>query len=101
LARDRITREFAYDNLDGIINNIQHAETVTFANDIRTGGSSGGSGGKLNKPEIVVVGGKEELRQWDPKRNIYVPFTQQGVTKPAKASGYTPKTPAPAGGRSY
>jgi hypothetical protein len=37
LARDRITREFAYDNLDGIINNIQHAETVTFANDIRTG----------------------------------------------------------------
>lgn len=65
------------------------------------GGSGGGSGGKLNKPEIVVVGGKEELRQWDPKRNIYVPFTQQGVTKPAKASGYTPKTPAPAGGKTY
>jgi hypothetical protein len=76
-------------------------QRARLANDIRTGGSSGGSGGKLNKPELVVVGGKEELRQWDPKRNIYVPFTQQGVTKPAKASGYTPKTPAPAGGKSY
>ena len=49
----------------------------------------GGSGGKLNKPETVIVGGKEELRQWDPRRNMYVPFTQQGVTKRAKGSGVT------------
>lgn len=47
----------------------------------------GGSGGKLNKPEIVIVDGKEVLRQWNPKLNMYVPFTQQGVTKPAKAPG--------------
>jgi hypothetical protein len=76
-------------------------QRARLANDIKTGGSSGGSSGKLNKPETVIVGGKEELRQWDPKRNMFVPFTQPGVTKPAKASGYTPKTPAPAGGRSY
>ena len=37
LARDRITREFAYDNLDGIINSIQHADTLTFINNIRSG----------------------------------------------------------------
>ncbi len=73
-------------------------QRARLANDIRTGGSSGGSGGKLNKPELVVVGGKEELRQWDPKRNIYVPFTQPGVSKPAKASGFQPKTPDPATG---
>jgi hypothetical protein len=65
----------------------------------------GGSGGKLNKPETVIVGGKEELRQWDPKRNMFVPFTQQGVTKPARAASATdaiiellkPKT----GGRTF
>lgn len=51
----------------------------------REGG--GGSGGKLNKPEPVIVDGVEQLRQWDPKRNMYVPFTQPGVTKRAKAPG--------------
>jgi hypothetical protein len=64
-------------------------QRARLANDIKTGGSSSGSGGKLNKPELVVVGGKEELRQWDPKRNIYVPFTQPGVSKRAKPSGIT------------
>jgi hypothetical protein len=71
----------------------------------RGGGGSGGSGGKLNKPETVIVGGKEELRQWDPKRNMFVPFTQPGVTKPARAASATdaiiellkPKT----GGRTF
>lgn len=65
----------------------------------REGG--GGSGGKLNKPETVLVNGVEEQRQWDPKRNMYVPFTQPGVTKPAKASGFTPKTPTVAGAKKY
>lgn len=51
------------------------------------GGGGGGSGGKLNKPEPVIVDGVEQLRQWDPKRNMYVPFTQPGVTKRAKAPG--------------
>jgi len=37
LARDRITREFAKDNLDGIINIIQDADTLIFAQDIRSG----------------------------------------------------------------
>lgn len=45
----------------------------------------GGGGGKLNKPETVLVNGVEEQRQWDPRRNIFVPFTQPGVTKPTKA----------------
>ena len=62
-------------------------QRARLANDIRTGGSSGGSGGKLNKPEPVIVDGVEQLRQWDPKRNMYVPFTQPGVTKRAKAPG--------------
>tara|TARA_R110000868_G_scaffold116241_2_gene309725 strand:+ start:767 stop:1723 length:957 start_codon:yes stop_codon:yes gene_type:complete len=51
----------------------------------RGGGGGGGSGGKLNKPEPVIVDGVEQLRQWDPKRNMYVPFTQPGVTKRSKA----------------
>jgi hypothetical protein len=62
-------------------------QRARLANDIRTGGSSGGSGGKLNKPEPVIVDGIEQLRQWDPKRNMYVPFTQPGVTKRSKAPG--------------
>lgn len=37
MARDRITREFAKDNLDGIINIIQDADTLIFAQDIRSG----------------------------------------------------------------
>ena len=53
----------------------------------RGGGGGGGSGGKLNKPEPVIVDGVEQLRQWDPKRNMYVPFTQPGVTKRSKAPG--------------
>ena len=53
----------------------------------RGGGGDGGSGGKLNKPEPVIVDGVEQLRQWDPKRNMYVPFTQPGVTKRSKAPG--------------
>ena len=64
-------------------------QRARLANDIRTGGSSGGSGGKLNKPEPVIVDGKEVLRQWNPKLNMYVPFTQPGVTKRARASGIT------------
>ena len=55
----------------------------------RGGGGGGGSGGKLNKPEPVIVDGKEVLRQWNPKLNMYVPFTQPGVTKRARASGIT------------
>lgn len=65
----------------------------------REGG--GGSEGKLNKPELIAVDGVEQLGQWNPKLNMYVPFTQKGVTKPVKASGWTPKTPTAAGGRTY
>lgn len=61
----------------------------------------GGSEGKLNKPELIAVDGVEQLGQWNPKLNMYVPFTQKGVTKPVKASGWTPKTPTAASGRTY
>jgi len=63
--------------------------------------AGGGSGVKLNKPEPILIDGVEQLGQWNPKLNMYVPFTQKGVTKPAKASGFTPKTPTAAGGRTY
>jgi hypothetical protein len=76
-------------------------QRARLANDIRTGGSSGGSGGKLNKPEPILIDGVEQLGQWNPKLNMYVPFTQKGVTKPAKASGWVPKTPKPTGGKTY
>ena len=65
------------------------------------GDSSGGSGGKLNKPEPILIDGVEQLGQWNPKLNMFVPFTQKGVTKPAKPSGFTPKTPIDAGGKMY
>lgn len=65
----------------------------------REGG--GGSGVKLNKPEPILIDGVEQLGQWNPKLNMYVPFTQKGVTRPAKASGWVPKTPTAAGGRTY
>jgi len=61
----------------------------------------GDSGVKLNKPEPILIDGVEQLGQWNPKLNMYVPFTQKGVTKPAKASGFTPKTPTVAGGKTY
>lgn len=61
----------------------------------------GGSGVKLNKPEPILINGVEQLGQWNPKLNMYVPFTQKGVTKPAKASGWVPKTPTAASGRTY
>lgn len=76
-------------------------QRARLANDIRTGGSSGGSGVKLNKPEPILIDGVEQLGQWNPKLNMYVPFTQKGVTKPAKASGWVPKTPTAASGRTY
>lgn len=76
-------------------------QRARLANDIRTGGSSGGSGVKLNKPEPILINGVEQLGQWNPKLNMYVPFTQKGVTKPVKASGWTPKKPEPAGGKTY
>ena len=61
----------------------------------------GGSGVKLNKPEPILIDGVEQLGQWNPKLNMYVRFTQKGVTKPAKASGFTPKTPTVAGAKMY
>ena len=76
-------------------------QRARLANDIRTGGSSGGSGVKLNKPEPILINGVEQLGQWNPKLNMYVPFTQKGVTKPAKASEFKPKTPTAAGGKAY
>ncbi len=58
----------------------------------RGGGRSGGTssrGSKLNKPELMTINGKQTLVQWDSSNQRYVPFTQPGVTKPAKSSGIT------------
>lgn len=65
----------------------------------RSGG--GGGGPKLNKPELMEINGKQTLVQWDPNNQRYVPFTQPGVTKPAK-SGYQPVIPqAPTGKKTF
>lgn len=50
----------------------------------RSGG--GGRGGKLNKPQKVLVDGKPQDMQWNPATNSFVPFRQKGVALPARSA---------------
>jgi len=61
----------------------------------RRGDGAGDSSGLLPEPKEVELDGKTIMMQWDKKRQRYVPFTQQNISKPS--SGFRPSVPPSVG----
>ncbi len=85
------------------VNDLTPARVMRLTKTPKTGGGGSRSGGgKLNKPQQVMIDGQLQDVQWNPATNSFVPFKQKGVSLPGKAAGgfdFSSYLPKPTGSR--